>query len=294
MSQSKLKIWLMAIRPKTLWASIAPVLIGSAMAFDDGLFDWFTALVTLLGAVLIQIGTNLANDYFDFKKGADHAERIGPVRVTQAGLVTQNEMKFAITLVFSLALLSAAYLITKGGTPILIIAILSVISAFLYTAGPYPLGYIGLGDIFVLIFFGPVAVGGTYYVQTLSINPLVLIAGIAPGLLSVAVLTVNNLRDLESDRKSNKRTLAVRFGRSFAIAEYFFCVIASAAIPVILFILTNDYEYSLLASLVPFLAFPAMKAVFSTSDGPALNLALAQTGKLLLFYSVLFSIGWLL
>jgi 1,4-dihydroxy-2-naphthoate octaprenyltransferase len=294
MGPSKFQVWLMAIRPKTLWASIAPVLIGSAMAFDDGLLDWLTALVTLFGALMIQIGTNLANDYFDFKKGADHNERIGPTRVTQAGLVTPREMTFAIALVFSLALVAAFYLIGKGGTPIAIIAVLSVISAFLYTAGPYPLGYIGLGDIFVLIFFGPVAVGGTYYVQTLNINPLIIIAGIAPGLLSVAVLTVNNLRDLDSDRKSNKRTLAVRFGRSFAIAEYFFCVLATAAIPAILCVMTKDYAYSLLASLIPFLAYPSIEAVFTKTDGPALNLALAQTGKLLLFYSVLFSIGWLL
>ena len=284
----------MAIRPKTLWASIAPVLIGSAMAFDDGLFDWPTAFVTLFGALMIQIGTNLANDYFDFKNGADHRERIGPIRVTQAGLVKPREIKFAITLVFSLASLAAIYLINIGGTPIIFIAALSVISAFLYTAGPYPLGYIGLGDIFVLIFFGPVAVGGTYYVQTLSINPLVIISGIAPGLLSVAVLTVNNLRDLDSDRKSNKRTLAVRFGRAFAIGEYFFCILTAAAIPVILYVMTKDYAYSLLASLIPFLAYPAIKTVFTKIDGPALNSALAQTGKLLLFYSILFSIGWLL
>ncbi len=284
----------MAIRPKTLWASIAPVLIGSAMAYDDGFLDWVTAIVTLLGALLIQITTNFANDYFDFKKGADHSERIGPTRVTQAGLVKPAEMKLAITIVFALGVLAAIYLINIGGTPIIIIAVLSVACAFLYTAGPYPLGYLGLGDIFVLIFFGPVAVGGTYYVQTLNINPLIIIAGIAPGFLSVAVLTVNNLRDIDSDRKSNKRTLAVRFGRSFAMGEYFFCVLAAAAIPVILCVITKDYEYSLLASLIPFLAYPSIKAVFTKVEGPALNAALGQTGKLLLFYSILFSLGWLL
>ena len=284
----------MAIRPKTLSAAIAPVFIGTAMAFGDGAWHFPSAIIALICALLIQILTNLINDYYDFKKGVDNLERIGPTRVMQAGLVKPMEMITAIVFVLILITIGCIYLIYRGGLPIAVIGILSILSAYLYTAGPFPLGYLGLGELFVLIFFGPVAVGGTYYVQTLDINPLPIIAGIAPGLLSVAVLTVNNIRDLDNDRKSNKRTLAVRLGRSFALTEYFVSLIGATIIPVILYIITDDYKYSLLASLIVFFAIPAIKTVFTRLDGPSLNNALAYTGKLLLLYSILFSVGWLL
>ncbi len=288
------KIWLLAIRPKTLWAAISPVMIGSAMAFADGEFHALYAGLALLAAVLIQIGTNLANDYFDFKKGADTAERIGPVRVTQAGLVKPQTMKRAVIIVFLLVALISIFLFFRGGWPIAVIAVFSILSGIFYTAGPFPLGYAGLGDLFVFIFFGPVAVGGTYYIQTLDINPLVLIAGLAPGLLSMAILTVNNIRDLESDRSAGKKTLAVRFGRSLAMAEYFYAIALSSFIPVILFFVTEDYPASLLSSVILLLSYPSVKTVFIKTDGPSLNHALAATGKLLLIYSLIFAIGWML
>ncbi len=293
MNFSKLQPWLLAIRPKTLPAAVAPVIIGTILAYNENDINWFLAFLILLGAVLIQIGTNLANDYFDFKKGADQ-DRIGPLRVTQAGLIKPEEMKRGIVAVFALAVLVSIGLIFRGGWPIAFIGVLAILSGIFYTAGPRPLGYLGLGEIFVFIFFGPVAVGGTYYLLTLEYYSLIFVAGIAPGLLSVAVLAVNNLRDIDSDKKVGKKTLAVRFGRSFAKLEYLFCIIVAALIPFVLCLGMFSHGPSLLASLIGVLAIPIIKIVFTKSDGPSLNHALAYTGKLLLIYSILFSVGWLL
>ena len=196
MQASRLKIWITASRPKTLWAAFSPVIIGTAMAYGEGKVHWLSAFLAAVGAILIQIGTNFSNDYYDYFRGVDKKERLGPLRVTQAGLVKPETMKRATILIFSLAFISGLYLIYRGGWPVLIIGLLSILFGILYTAGPYPLGYNGLGDIFVLIFFGLVAVGGTYYVQALEINKLVLLAGLSPGLFSTAILTVNNLRDI--------------------------------------------------------------------------------------------------
>jgi 1,4-dihydroxy-2-naphthoate octaprenyltransferase len=267
--------------------------MGLAMAWGDGAFHAWSAAGALLGAVLIQIGTNFVNDYYDFKKGADTAERIGPVRVTQAGLVTPAGMRRAIGLVFALAAVDFILLTVRGGWPIGLIGALALLCAFLYTAGPYPLGYKGLGDVFVLVFFGPVAVGGTYWLQMLDLSYLPLLAGLAPGLLSVAILTVNNLRDVDQDRKTGKRTLAVRFGRGFARVEYLGCVMLASAIPVILFFTEGGRPWSLLASLTVFAAWPAARRVLGETAGPPLNEALALSGKLVLIFSVLFSVGWL-
>ncbi|MDX9973867.1 MAG: 1,4-dihydroxy-2-naphthoate polyprenyltransferase [FCB group bacterium] len=289
------RVWWMAARPKTLWAASAPVLMGTAMAWDGGVFHGPAALCALLGALLIQIGTNYANDYFDHQKGTDTAERIGPLRVTQAGLVSPGTMRKAMALVFLLALIPGACLVYRGGWPLVAIGLASILCGILYTAGPAPLGYIGLADLFVLVFFGPVAVGGTYYVQALSLPPEVAIAGLAPGLLSVALLTVNNLRDIDGDRAAGKRTLAVRFGRSFARAEYLLSlVIACVAVPLYLVWRLPSHTLSLLALGTIILAVPAVRTVFTRNEGPALNGALAHTGRLLILFSVLFSIGWIL
>ena len=294
MAHLKLNHWVLAARPKTLWAAISPVIVGTAMAYEDGQYHGLAALMALLGAVFIQIGTNLANDYFDFKKGADKNGRLGPTRVTQAGLVSPRTMRTAVIIVFLISFLFGLYLVWRGGWPVVIIGILSVLFAVLYTGGPYPLGYHGLGDIFVLIFFGPVAVGGTYYVQTLEINATILTAGLAPGLFSLAILTVNNLRDVESDKKAGKKTLAVRWGITFARREYLFSLITAALIPVILFVITRHHPLSLLSVLVLPVAIPVIKTVFRESSSPKLNDTLALTGQLLLLYSIIFSIGWLL
>ena len=293
-TKKSLKNWILAIRPKTLPAAIAPVLIGSAMALGDGLFHATSALMALSAALCIQIGTNLSNDYFDFKKGADTPDRKGPIRVTQAGLIKPRAVLVAAIVFFILAALSSVYLIHRAGIYVLLIAITSIISGVLYTAGPRPLGYLGLGDIFVLIFFGPVAVGGTYFTQALEINWSIIVAGLAPGFLSMAILAVNNLRDIDTDRRAGKLTLAVRFGRSFAMSEYLFCIIAAILIPFAVVLVTDDHQGIAIASLTGFFAIPCVKAAFTHLDGVGLNRVLGHTGRLLLIYSVLFSLGWVL
>jgi 1,4-dihydroxy-2-naphthoate octaprenyltransferase len=289
----EIKIWIDAARPKTLWASVAPVLIGTAMAYSDGKWNPLIALLTMFSAVLIQIGTNYANDYFDFFKGADTQDRIGPARATGSGLIKPETMKIAFSLTFALSVVFGLYLIGWGGWPILIIGTFSILFGILYTGGPFPLGYKGLGEIFVLIFFGPVAVGGTYYLQTLEINLTVILAGLSPGLISTALLTVNNLRDIHTDRKAGKRTLAVRFGPIFARVEYFLSILIACIMPLVLLIVDPAHPYSLAAILVIILAGPPIKAVLFDEISPELNTALASTGKILFFYSLVFSLGWI-
>ncbi len=287
------RVWLLAARPKTLGASIAPVIMGTAMAYKDGGFHAPTALATLLCAILIQIEANYANDYFDFLKGADTEARVGPTRATASGLVTPRQMRNATLIVLGLSLLLGLYLAWRGGWPILAIGVLSVVFAALYTGGPYPLGYLGLGEVFVLIFFGPVAVGGTYYVQTLHWGLLPTVAGLAPGLISCALLAVNNLRDIEEDRRTGKRTLAARFGARFARWEYAVCMLGGAAVLPALLALLGTPRVGMAAGVVVVpLAVPTIRRVFR-ENGPALNACLASTGKLLLFFSILFSMGWL-
>ncbi len=294
MSAGKLRVWLVAARPKTLWAGIAPVIMGTAMAVDDGVFHALSALAALVGSVLIQVGTNYANDYFDFVKGTDTDERLGPARATQTGLVTPAEMKRATMVVFAAALIVGAYLVWRGGWPIVAIGLSAIACGVLYTGGPFPLGYLGIADVFVLVFFGPVAVAGTYWVQARSIDAYPLIAGLAPGLLSVALLTVNNLRDVDGDAEAGKKTLAVRFGPAFAKVEYLFCVLAACAIlPLVLCLATRAHWLSLAGCGALALAFVPAHSVLRVT-GPELNKTLAATGKMLLLFSVLWSAGWLL
>lgn len=295
MTDSRIKIWLLAARPKTLWAAVGPVIIGTAMAYGYGMVDWLSLVCALAGAVFIQIGTNLANDYFDFVKGSDTHDRIGPTRATQAGLVSPQAMRRAYLIAFGLALLPGAYIIWRGGWPFLVIGIVSIICGILYTGGPFPIGYVGLGDLFVLIFFGPVAVGGTYYLHTLSIDSTAIIAGLAPGLISVAILSVNNMRDIDEDRRVGKRTLAVRFGRRFARLEYLFCMLVAAfVIPLYFYATADNRLFTLVPLVIITAAVPAIKTVFVSTDGEVLNGVLAKTGKLLLLFSIVFSLGWIL
>lgn len=293
MAHSQIEIWILAARPKTLPAAVAPVLIGTAMAFANFGFHLPSALAAMCGALLIQIGTNFANDWLDYVKGTDTAERLGPMRVTQAGLVSPAAMKRATMIAFALALLLGCYLVYRGGWPIVAIGLCSILFGLLYTGGPYPLGYNGLGDIFVLIFFGPVAVGGTYYVQTLSISTPVLLAGLAPGLISVAILAVNNLRDLDNDRAAGKKTLAVRFGRRFTLHEYNWTLFAACTVPFILSFFYGGRPLAMLATLTVIPALLAMRKVARVT-GRDLNDCLAGTGRLLMIYSLLFSLGWIL
>ena len=288
------QIWLMAIRPKTLAAAVSPVLMGTAMAFGDGVYHFPSAFFCLIGALLIQIGTNLANDYYDFLKGVDNTQRTGPVRVTQVGYLKPQTVKWAYVASFVAAGLVSLYLINRAGWPIALIAISAVLSGIFYTAGKNPLGYRGFGEVFVFLFFGPIAVAGTYYVQSFEINFAVILAGVAPGLLSTAILTVNNLRDISSDKQSSKKTLAVRFGKSFAKSEYALCLFISLMVPVMIYLLTFDHAYILLASLLLFLTVSLLKIVLGESSGTELNKVLAKTSQLLLIYSLVFSLGWVL
>jgi len=287
------RIWFLAARPKTLPAGIVPVLVGGVMAFGDGRFHLLSFLAALFGSIMIQVGANFANDLFDFKKQSDTSERIGPMRVTQAGLATPRQMTAATIIVFSLTVLAGVYLVYRGGWPIVVIGLVSIACAILYTAGPLALGYLGLGDVFVLIFFGPVALAGTYYVQALDVSLPVILAGIPFGMISTAILTVNNLRDIETDKESDKKTLAVRFGRTFARYEYLVMLLGAAVMAVLLSI-TFDKIYLLLAILYLAFSLGALRTVFMNTDGERLNNTLAVTGRLLIIYGLLFGAGWLL
>ncbi|MBX7258225.1 MAG: 1,4-dihydroxy-2-naphthoate polyprenyltransferase [Candidatus Hydrogenedentes bacterium] len=301
---SKLRIWLMAARPKTLGAAVAPVIIGTAIAYADMLdIHWPSLVSALLGAMLIQIGTNFANDYFDFVKGTDTKERIGPTRATQAGLVSPKTMRLAFVATFAAALIPGAYIIYRGGWPFVLIGLVSIVCGILYTGGPFPLGYLGLGDVFVLIFFGPVAVCGTYYLHGLELTPAVampgvfdlLLAGIAPGLISVALLTVNNLRDVEQDKISGKKTLAVRFGRGFARLEFQACILlACLVLPLHFYWVTGNMLMWVVPAVTLPLASRTLRTVYRSTDGAALNRALGETGRLLIVFSIVFSAGWAL
>ena len=289
---SRFRVWMLAARPKTLGAAVAPVLVGTAMAWEAGRFHALAALCALLGAVLIQIGTNFSNDYADYLKGADTDARKGPLRVTQAGLVSASAMRRATAFVFGLAVLAGVYLIVRGGWPVLAIGVASIVSGILYTVGRYSLAYLGLADLFVLVFFGPVAVGGTYFVQALAITPEVLVAGLGPGLLAVAILLVNNIRDVEEDRAAGKRTLVVRGGKRFGVGLYVGCVVAAALVPVGLYLWTGRHPWVMLAALVALAAIPIVKKL-RRLPAAALNPLLGATGRLLLLFSILFTIGWL-
>ncbi|MEM1128576.1 MAG: 1,4-dihydroxy-2-naphthoate polyprenyltransferase [Bacteroidota bacterium] len=287
------RLWVDAARPKTLGAAFAPVLMGTALAYADGGLHLGAALCALLGAVGIQVGTNFSNDYLDYLKGAD-AERVGPVRATQAGLATPGQMRWAATLAFGAAVVAGLYLILRGGWPVLALGVVSIASGVLYTAGRYALAYTGLADLFVLVFFGPVAVGGTYYVQTLDLTGAVVLAGLAPGLLSEAILLVNNLRDQGGDARVRKRTLVVRWGRAFGTRAYAVSVLAPLLIPLGLVGMTGTGAGALAVWLLIPLMVRAIRTVWLSQDPQVLNPMLGRTGQLLLLYSVLFSIGWVL
>lgn len=284
-----------AARPKTLGAAVAPVLVGTGMAVEAGAWHPLSAVLALLGAVLIQIGVNYHNDYSDYLKGTDTDDRVGPLRVTQAGLVAPDTMRRATFLVFAAAVISGLYLIYRGGWPIFLVGVASIGAAVWYTAGTYSLADLGLADLFVFVFFGPVAVGGTYYVQALSLPVDVLVAGAGPGLLSIAILLVNNVRDVEQDRAAGKRTLVVRLGRSFGVAAYGACTLGALLLPVALAAGTVDGMIRPWAAapvlLVP-LAIRPLRTMVATEDPEKLNPLLADTGRMLVLWALLFVIGW--
>lgn len=287
------KAWGLAIRPRTLPAAAAGVVMGAALAWRDGVLRLDATLVCLLAALLLQIGSNLANDVFDFERGTDTHERLGPTRVTQAGLLTPAQVKFGMGLVFGAAALLGLYLIWLGGLPILIIGATAIVAAIAYTGGPFPLGYHGLGDLFVFIFFGLASVAGTYYVQAGFVSAAAWWMTIPPGLIITAILVVNNLRDIDNDRKGNKRTLAVLLGERATRVEYMLCMAGAYFILPLAAWLKIVPWTSLIAWLSLPVAYGAARVTL-TEKGRPLNAALAGTGQTALVFSLLFWAGMML
>jgi 1,4-dihydroxy-2-naphthoate octaprenyltransferase len=284
--------WILASRPKTLSASVVPVLVGTGLALrENDPVPWFYFLVVLLGAVAIQIGTNMINDALDFRKGADTGARLGPMRVTQAGLLSAETVLRGGTVALFIGALCGIPLIYRAGWPLLLIGVASIVCAYAYTGGPYPLAYHGLGEIFVLIFFGFIAVGGTYYVLTLRYGAAAVGGGFMAGSFAVAILAINNLRDIPSDRASSKNTIAVRIGPAGARLEI--AVFALAPFLVLLAVAWYLRAWSILAAAAALpLAVVVIRCVYG-SEGGALNRCLAMAGGLQWAFGALFLIACL-
>ena len=288
---SAVRIWVMAARPRTLPAAVAPVLVGTALAWTEGTLKVFTFIAALLGALFIQVGTNLSNDYSDARRGADTEDRLGPVRVTAGGLVPPKQVLVATYVAFGLAVLAGSYLIATAGWELLLVGAASILAGVLYTGGPRPYGYEGLGEVFVFLFFGVVAVTGSYFAQVERIEWEALVLAVPVGLLASAILVVNNVRDLETDRRAGKRTLAVRLGRERTRVLYVAMVAGAFVTAQIPWLAGSLSPWLLLALLAIPLALPVVRVVRTRSDGPALNGALAGTGQLQLAFCLLLSAG---
>ena len=290
MKTGAIKVWLLAARPRTLSAALVPVMLGTALAMRDGTFALVPASLCLGFALLIQIGTNYANDYYDYMSGADSPDRIGPVRAVAAGLVEPELMRRVMSGVFFAALLLGSVLILYGGWWLLFVGIASVLSGIAYTGGPYPLGYHGLGDLSVFLFFGIIAVMFTYYVQAGTFTLDSFFVSLAVGSLTTNVLVVNNLRDIETDRAAGKRTLAVRFGRKFSIIQYQIFSLTALLIPILLW--RFGFEWIV---LLPVLCWPwsllLRRQLTNAREGREYNQVLADTARFLLLYGIFFSIG---
>jgi 1,4-dihydroxy-2-naphthoate octaprenyltransferase len=285
-----LQTWILAARVPTLPAAIVPVLVGTATAWAAGAFLAGPFVAALLAALLIQIGTNLANDYFDFRKGADTAERLGPIRITQSGLVPPETVRTATMLVFGLAALIGVYLTIVGGLPILIIGLFSIAAGVLYTGGPWPLAYHSLGDVTVFLFFGLVAVVGTTYLHTGAFSQQAIIYALPVAALVTAILVVNNLRDIATDRAARKHTLAVRLGARATRVEYIVLLAVAYAVPLVAWLTSGAPRFFWLPWLTLPLAVHLIRVVLR-EEGRPLNAALAGTGRLHLLFGILWAIG---
>ncbi|HET7509406.1 MAG TPA: 1,4-dihydroxy-2-naphthoate polyprenyltransferase [Solirubrobacterales bacterium] len=291
-----MRIWLMAARPRTLPAAIAPVLVGTAAAVQwlGHLPRWGAFIAALIGSIFIQIGTNLANDYSDAKRGADTADRLGPVRVTASGLITPQRVLTATWIAFGVAVACGIYLATVAGWVILVIGAFSIAAGVLYTGGPRPYGYAGFGEVFVFLFFGLVAVNGSYFVQLEHLDALPLGLSISVGFLATAIIVVNNVRDVETDRRAGKNTMAVRIGRESAVRLYGLLVLGSFVVLPIALVGGEASMLPLIGLLAAPLAVKPYRTLEERHDGPALNGVLAQTGALLGIYSLLVTAGLLI
>jgi 1,4-dihydroxy-2-naphthoate octaprenyltransferase len=284
----------MASRPATLAAAVSPVVVGTAMAAFHDAFAFLPALAALAGALLIQIATNLANDYFDARRGVDSADRLGPTRVVQAGILTAEAVLGATLLVLALAIGVGAYLVWVGGIPILLIGIGSIVCALAYTGGPLPLAELGLGDLFVFLFFGLIAVAGTYFVQSGALAPDVWLAGAGVGALSTAILVVNNLRDVQTDARAGRRTLAVRLGPDGAKREFLVLVAGAAAVPPLGVVLAGWPGWTSLALVGLGPAARAIGTVLQYVDPRELNVALGRVARSVTWYGGLLAAGFVI
>ncbi|MDQ5833940.1 MAG: 1,4-dihydroxy-2-naphthoate polyprenyltransferase [Actinomycetota bacterium] len=285
------RIWILASRPRTLPAAIAPVLVGTALAASEDEFHALPFAAALVGSIFIQIGTNLSNDYSDARRGADTDDRLGPVRVTAGGLMPPRHVLVGTYIAFSIAVAAGLYLAAVAGWELLLVGVASILAGVLYTGGPRPYGYEGLGELFVFVFFGIVAVVGSYYVQTEALRWEAFALAVPVGLLSSAILVVNNVRDIDTDRRAGKRTLAVKLGRDRARQLFTAMVVLSFLAPVVTFALGGLTAWLLISLIALPLAVPLIRTVTSRTDGPALNGALAGTGRLLAVFSLLLAAG---
>jgi 1,4-dihydroxy-2-naphthoate polyprenyltransferase len=289
---SHLRLWLLAARPRTLPAAIAPVLVGTALAGSEDVFRALPFVAALVGSVFIQIGTNLSNDYSDARRGADTEDRLGPVRVTAGGLMPPRRILIGTYVAFGVAVAAGLYLAAVAGWELLLVGAASILAGVLYTGGPRPYGYEGLGELFVFLFFGIVAVAGSYFVQTQELRWEAFALAVPVGLLASAILVVNNVRDIETDRRAGKHTLAVKLGRENTRTLFAGMVVVAFLVPPLLVPALSAWALLPLAALP--LAPPLVRTVATRIDGPALNGALAGTGRLLAFYSLLLAGGVLL
>ncbi len=287
-----LRLWLLAARPRTLPAAIAPVLVGTALAGSEGIFKVGPFVAALLGSVFIQIGTNLSNDYSDARRGADTEDRLGPVRVTAGGLMPPRRVLVGTYVAFGVAVAAGLYLAAVAGWELLVVGAASILAGVLYTGGPRPYGYEGLGELFVFTFFGLVAVAGSYFVQVESLRWEAVALGVPVGLLAAAILVVNNIRDVDTDRRAGKRTLAVKLGRVRARVLFTAMLAVAFLVPIVLIPALSAWLLLPLAALP--LVPPLVRTVRTRTDGPALNGALAATGRLLAVFSLLLGLGVLL
>ena len=282
--------WLLAVRPKTLPAAVSPVLVGCAVAWAERGFELITAVAAFTVALLLQIGANLANDVADFRRGADSVARLGPVRVTQGGLIAPRHVAIATAVVLAAATVPGLFLVWRGGAVLAALGLLAIVAAVTYTAGPKPFGYLGLGEFFVFLFFGPVAVVGTAYAMTRVATPIGIMASIPMGCLITAILVVNNLRDIDTDREAGKRTLAVRIGRDRSRWEYASLMIVAYATPVMMWLSGTTGPWPITALVTAPLGLMLVRQVWSVS-GRGLNAVLGGTARLCLWFAIAFSVG---
>ncbi len=286
------RAWLLAARPRTLAVALGPIAVGTAVASGDGGARLMPALAALVGAVLLQLGSNFANDVYDFEKGADTDARVGPARATQLGLLTPEQMKRGMWAVFAAATIVGSYLVAVAGWPIVWIGLASILAAIAYTGGPWPFGYHGLGDPMVFLFFGVIAVMGTMYVQTLDATAAALLASLPVGALATATLVVNNVRDRETDLVAGKRTLAVRLGDRGGRIEYVLLVASAYGMLPVFYLACERSAAVFLPLLTIPIAYRLLDRVFRHRDAASLNAALGGTAQLGLFYSLLLALGW--